>query len=96
MIYLGDELVGKGQGRPRSVEAAMTEARAGLSAQIEAFAANTMEYVRRERDLLIDGVGVPDVRTAMEGRHVLIVVRGYHYREDSRPSGPTFGSTVRC
>ncbi|GIH69996.1 thiamin pyrophosphokinase [Sphaerimonospora thailandensis] len=83
MIYLGDELVGKGQEQTaETIDAAMTEARAGLAAQIEAFAANTMEYVRRERDLLIDGVGIPDVRTVMENRHVLIVVRGYHYRED--------------
>ncbi|MFF3670333.1 putative cytokinetic ring protein SteA [Microtetraspora malaysiensis] len=82
-IHLCDELVGKGEVQTvESVEAAMTEARAGLSVQIEAFAANTMEYVRRERDLLIDGIGVPEVRTVMEGRHVLIVVRGYHYKED--------------
>ncbi|WP_066936773.1 putative cytokinetic ring protein SteA [Microtetraspora fusca] len=82
-IHLGDELVGKGEVQTaESIEAAMTEARAGLSVQIEAFAANTMEYVRRERDLLIDGIGVPEVRTVMEGRHVLIVVRGYHYKED--------------
>ncbi|MBB5136000.1 putative membrane-anchored protein [Thermocatellispora tengchongensis] len=83
VVYLGDEVAGKGEVQTReTVEAAMTEARAGLSVQIEAFAANTMEYVRRERDLLIDGVGVPDIRTPMEGRHVLIVVRGYHYKED--------------
>ncbi|MGI5487357.1 putative cytokinetic ring protein SteA [Microtetraspora malaysiensis] len=82
-VHLADELVGKGEVQTvESVEAAMTEARAGLSVQIEAFAANTMEYVRRERDLLIDGIGVPEVRTVMEGRHVLIVVRGYHYKED--------------
>jgi uncharacterized membrane-anchored protein len=31
---------------------------------------------------LIDGVGVPDIRTELEGRHVLVVVRGYHYKED--------------
>lgn len=83
MVYLGEELVGKGQLQTaESVEAAMTEARAGLAVQIEAFAANTMEYVRRERDLLIDGVGVPDIRTSLENRHALIVVRGYHYKED--------------
>ncbi|GGL43787.1 putative cytokinetic ring protein SteA [Planomonospora parontospora] len=82
-VYLDDEIVGKGEVQTaESVEAAMAEARAGLTVQIEAFAANTMEYVRRERDLLIDGVGVPDIRTDMEGRHVLIVVRGYHYKED--------------
>ena len=43
-----------------------------------------MEYLRRERELLLDGVGVPDIRTELEGRHVLIVVRGYHYKEDLR------------
>lgn len=65
-----------------SVAAAMEEARSGLSVQLESFAANTMEYLRRERALLLDGVGVPDIRTPVDGRQVLIVVRGYHYKED--------------
>ena len=65
-----------------SVAAAMTDAKAGLSTQLEAFAANTMEYMKRERALLLDGVGVPDVSTDFEGRHALIVVRGYDYKED--------------
>ncbi|WP_166535152.1 putative cytokinetic ring protein SteA [Blastococcus xanthinilyticus] len=67
---------------PQTVAAAMAEAKAGLSAQLEAFAANTMEYMKRERALLLDGVGVPDVTTSIEGRHVLVVVRGYDYKED--------------
>jgi uncharacterized membrane-anchored protein len=65
-----------------SVAEAMAEARAGLSVQLEAFATNTMEYMKRERALLLDGVGVPDVTTQIEGRHVLVVVRGYDYKED--------------
>jgi uncharacterized membrane-anchored protein len=65
-----------------SVAAAMAEAKAGLSVQLEAFAANTMEYMKRERALLLDGVGVPDVATSIDGRHVLVVVRGYDYKED--------------
>ncbi|MFC6083382.1 putative cytokinetic ring protein SteA [Sphaerisporangium aureirubrum] len=82
-VHLDDEVAGKGEPlTAESVGAAMAEARAGLSEQIEAFVTNTLEYVRRERDLLIDGVGVPDIRTSMEGRHVLVVVRGYHYKED--------------
>ncbi len=64
---------------PDSVAASMAEARAGLSTQLEAFATNTMEYMKRERALLLDGVGVPDVQTRIEGRHVLVVVRGYDY-----------------
>jgi uncharacterized membrane-anchored protein len=65
-----------------TVAMAMSEAKAGLSTQLEAFATNTMEYMKRERALLLDGVGVPDVATVIEGRHVLFVVRGYDYKED--------------
>jgi len=65
-----------------SVQEAMTLARAGLSDQLEAFAQNTMDYLRKERELLFDGVGVPDIRTDLDGRHALIVVRGYHYKDD--------------
>jgi uncharacterized membrane-anchored protein len=70
------------------VEIAMAAARAGLSVQIEAFAANTIEFLRRERDLLLDGIGVPDIATSIDGRQVLLVVRGYHYREDLQTLRP--------
>jgi uncharacterized membrane-anchored protein len=82
-VWLGDRVIAKGQAFDEEiVQASMNEARAGLAVQLEAFAANTMEYLRRERDLLLDGVGVPDIRTHLDGRHALIVVRGYHYKED--------------
>jgi uncharacterized membrane-anchored protein len=82
-VHRGEDVVAKGtEQTAESVETALTEAKSGLASQLEAFVANTMEYVKRERDLLIDGVGVPDVGTKINGRHALIVVRGYHYRED--------------
>jgi uncharacterized membrane-anchored protein len=65
-----------------SVAKAMADAREGLSVQLEAFAANTMEYLKQERELLLDGVGVPDIATRLSGRHCLIVVRGYDYQAD--------------
>jgi uncharacterized membrane-anchored protein len=84
-LYADDRVVAKGKPYDQqTVTAAMLEAKAGLSVQLEAFAANTMEYMKRERALLLDGVGVPQIRTRMEGRHVLIVVRGYDYKEDLR------------
>jgi uncharacterized membrane-anchored protein len=83
VLYSGERPVAIGTLLDKeSVRAAMEEARAGLSEQIEAFAENTLKYIREERDLLLDGVGVPAIRTPMDGRQVLIVVRGYHYRED--------------
>ncbi|MDO5701606.1 MAG: putative cytokinetic ring protein SteA [Bowdeniella nasicola] len=65
-----------------SVQRNAEEARAGLATQLEAFTANTMNFLNRERDLLLDGVGFPETSTSFEGRHALIVVRGYHYKED--------------
>lgn len=82
-VYLGDHAVAKGLVQDEaSVQAAMDEARDGLSGVLEAFVANTMDYLQRERGLLLDRVGVPEIRTRLDGRPVLIVVRGYHYRED--------------
>jgi uncharacterized membrane-anchored protein len=83
VLYRGDVPIATGVLQDReSVGAAMDDARAGLAVQLEAFAANTMEYLKRERDLLLDGVGVPAIATSLENRHALIVVRGYNYRED--------------
>lgn len=83
VVRQGEEVIAEGiRQTAETVELAMEEARAGLSVQLEAFAANTMDYVRKERELLLDSVGVPDVKTKIDGRQVLIVVRGYHYKED--------------
>src|SRR6195952_517571 len=82
-LFVGDQPVAKGTLHDvDTIAALMEEAKSGLSAQLEAFAANTMEYMKRERALLLDGVGVPDIRTKLEGRHALVVVRGYDYKAD--------------
>jgi uncharacterized membrane-anchored protein len=82
-LYLGDTVVAKGTPLTQEiVDAAMAEARSMVAVQIESFAANTLEFLRREHELLTNGIPVPAMETDMEGRHVLVVVRGYHYRED--------------
>ncbi|MDN3241353.1 putative cytokinetic ring protein SteA [Glycomyces tritici] len=82
-IFSGGDLIAEGAVQTEAtVGADMEAAKEGLSIQLEAFAANTMEYLKRERDLLLDGVGVPDVKTSFNGRHALIVIRGYNYKED--------------
>jgi uncharacterized membrane-anchored protein len=64
-----------------SVRAAMTEARAMAAVQLESFAANTLEFLRREHELLTDSIAAPEMETDMADRPVLVVDRGYHYRE---------------
>jgi uncharacterized membrane-anchored protein len=82
-LYLADEVVARGTLQDKdSVAEAEAAAKAGLSTQLEAFVANTMEYLKREHEMLVESAGVPDLRTKLAGRHVLVVVRGYHYKED--------------
>ena len=82
-VFVGEEPVAHGSLQDaETVAKAMADAREGLSVQLEAFAANTMDYLRQERDLLLDGVGVPEIQTQVQGRHCLIVVRGYDYKAD--------------
>jgi len=82
-LYAGDRVIATGEQQTiETVQQAMADARAGLAVQLEAFAANTMEYLRRDRDLLLDGVGVPEIATDLAGKQVLVVVRGYNHRED--------------
>lgn len=65
-----------------SIRADMTGAEAGMNDALVRFVENTIEYIKKDSDLLLDKVGVPKVRTSLEGRQALIVVRGYHYKED--------------
>ncbi|MFC5328425.1 putative cytokinetic ring protein SteA [Brachybacterium fresconis] len=82
-VLLDDLVIAEGTAQDDATIAASQQiARDGLSEQLELFAENTMEYMLRERDLLLDGIGAPAVRTVLDGRPALIVVRGYHYKED--------------
>jgi uncharacterized membrane-anchored protein len=82
-LYVGDQVVAKGRQQDAgSVAAAMAEAKVNVAAEIEAFATNTLEYIKHEYSLLIDGIGIPELRTRLDGRDALVVVRGYHHRED--------------
>jgi len=82
-IYVGTRLVGVGILQSvDSVAEAMEDARVRLAEQFESFARNTMEFMQRERDLLFGGSGLPELTHQIAGRHVLVVVRGYRFRED--------------
>lgn len=76
-VHDGDALLAEGEvATSESVGAAMTAARAGLATQLEAFTANGMAHLRDEQALLLEGAGVPQLRTPIAGRPVLVVVPG--------------------
>lgn len=66
----------------RDIEDRMEAAKAGLGEQLDKFARNTIEYLERERAILTDETWVPSLRTEINGRQVLVVVRGYDFKQD--------------
>ena len=82
-VLRGDEVVAKGTVHTiESLEAQLEAAKQVMGEELERFAQNTLEYLQRERHLLTDSPNLPDLRVDLKGRHVLLVVRGFDYRED--------------
>ncbi|MBM3494608.1 MAG: hypothetical protein FJX72_09885 [Armatimonadetes bacterium] len=67
-----------------SVREQLVVARSNLSAELDAFARNTLSYLAEEKALLLDPVDLPTLVTPIRDRHTLVVVRGEGYREDLR------------
>ena len=89
VLFAGDQAVAKGVLQDETTLAkSMQQATDGVTTQIDSFAANTLEFLRHEVDLLTSGIQLPELGTSMDGRHVLVVVRGYRYREDLRALRP--------
>src|SRR5438270_5926985 len=82
-IRRGDELVAKGTPQTlQSLEEQLDAAKRAIGDELERFAENTLEYLRQERHLLTDSPELPDIRTDLRDKHVLVVVRGLDYRAD--------------
>jgi len=73
-VYAGDRRLIHGTERTdEEIAELMQEAKSGLVAHLEAFAGNTIEFIRSESPLLIDGIGIPDVDIELRRRHVVVV-----------------------
>jgi uncharacterized membrane-anchored protein len=82
-LYDGELAVATGSVQTtETIAVRLLDAKAGMSAQLEAFAATTIEFMKRDRALLLDGVGIPEITTPLAGRHVVVVVRGYDHAAD--------------
>jgi uncharacterized membrane-anchored protein len=76
-VHIGEREVLRGFAQDRDTVAdLLDEARGGMAAQLEAFSANTSEFLGRERGLLVDGLGVPAIATTMRDKHVVVVAGG--------------------
>ncbi|WP_395090666.1 putative cytokinetic ring protein SteA [Armatimonas sp.] len=62
----------------------LTAARQNLDTELQHFAQNTLQFLQKpeERALLLETGALPELKTNLMGRHVLVVVRGEGYEED--------------
>ena len=82
-LWVGEGVVAKGDEQTLgSLEDLYEKAKARTGLELERFAENTLDFMRKERHLLIDSPELPDLKTQFKGRHVLVVVRGHDYRAD--------------
>lgn len=88
-LYIGERRLALGTELEESdIADMMIEAKSGLVDHLEAFSGNTIEFIRSESPLLIDGVGVPEVDADLSGRHVVIVADGPDRLADLRALKP--------
>jgi uncharacterized membrane-anchored protein len=64
--------------------AAIAEQRGRVTEALEAFADNTLRYLREEGRLLSEGIDFPTLQTRFRDRHALVVARGPGYKRDLR------------
>jgi uncharacterized membrane-anchored protein len=64
--------------------ARLSEQRGRVTEALEAFADNTMRYLREEGRLLSEGIDFPSLETRFRERHALVVVRGPGHKRDLR------------
>ncbi len=82
-VLIGTDVIAEGrrQNEDELVER-VAVARDNVGEQLELFAANTLEYLRRERHLATDQPDLPLSTVQFKNRQTLIVVRGIDFRED--------------
>jgi uncharacterized membrane-anchored protein len=70
------------------LERTLAEQRGRVTEALEAFAENTMRYLREEGKLLSEGIDFPPLATRFRDRHALVVARGPGYKRDLRMVKP--------
>ena len=60
----------------------LERARANLPSEVEKFMDNTLDRAEREKDFFVAPLPVPPLKTPIEGRPALVVVRGHRHRAD--------------
>ncbi|AFS78407.1 putative pyrophosphokinase [Gottschalkia acidurici 9a] len=50
--------------------------------ELDNFIDNTLEYAKKEKELVTGDINIPEIKTTFKNRHALVVVRGKDYKKD--------------
>jgi len=67
---------------PQKINSLLNAAEKNLESELEKFIDNTLTYAHKEKDFILGKLKVPQIRTSILNKQVLIVVRGQNYKED--------------
>lgn len=82
-VYQDGKLIGAGYLlTAEELKQRITRAREKIDQEILEFARNTANFVAKERKLLFSDLSIPQLKTRIEGKNCLVVVRGHDYEED--------------
>jgi uncharacterized membrane-anchored protein len=70
------------------IEDRIEQSKLRLGKHLGDFAANTVELLEAEKEILLESVDLPAITTVFKGRHTLVVVRGHDYKQDLQALRP--------
>lgn len=74
VIHAGDRAVARGrQLDAATIDTEMSAAKQGMVTQLQTFTHTSSEFLQREQGLLLHGTGLPELRTRIAGRPVVVV-----------------------
>lgn len=83
VVYLnGDQVARSKVLTLEQIEARIEQSKLKLGQHLSDFAANTVELLEAEKEILLESVDLPAITTAFNERHTLVVVRGHDYKQD--------------
>lgn len=82
-IYKDEQPIGKGTWITKELlDIQIKDAKKNISMELDKFIENTLEYAKKEKDIILNGISIPFIKTKIKDRQVIVVVRGQNYKED--------------
>lgn len=82
-IFQKEQYIGRGTKLTREIINRKTrQAMDNIEIELDSFIENTLEYAKKEKDLILGNLQLPNIETKINNKHVLVVVRGKDYKKD--------------